>query len=72
MAGPSPDDEAVDDVVLRLVAERGGSISAEHGIGRAKRGWLHLTRSPADLAAMQAIKHALDPLGIMNPGKLVP
>ena len=70
VVGPPPDDEAVDDVVLRLVAERGGSISAEHGIGRAKRSWLHLTRSPADLAAMQAIKHALDPGGILNPNVL--
>jgi FAD/FMN-containing dehydrogenase len=70
VVGPPPDDEAVDDAVLRLVAARGGSISAEHGIGRAKRAWLHLTRSPADLAAMQAIKHALDPEGILNPNVL--
>ena len=51
----------------RLVAERGGSISAEHGIGTAKRPWLHLIRSPAELAAMRAIKAALDPDGILNP-----
>jgi FAD/FMN-containing dehydrogenase len=66
--GPDPEDERADDAVLRLVAELGGSISAEHGIGIAKRRWLHLTRSPADIATMRAIKHALDPAGILNPG----
>ncbi len=59
-----------DDEVLAAVAEHGGSISAEHGIGRAKRDYLHLTRSPAEIAAMLAIKQALDPDGVMNPGVL--
>ena len=54
-----------------LVTEAGGSISAEHGIGQMKRAELERLGNPADLAAMRAIKHALDPLGIMNPGKLV-
>jgi FAD/FMN-containing dehydrogenase len=54
-----------------LVANAGGSISAEHGIGQMKRGELERLGNPGDLAAMRAIKHALDPLGIMNPGKLV-
>jgi len=58
------------DVVLRAVAERGGTISAEHGIGVAKAPWLDLIRSPADLAAQRAVKHALDPAGILNPGVL--
>jgi FAD/FMN-containing dehydrogenase len=66
------DEEAVTDRVLRLVAAAGGSISAEHGIGRAKTRWLHLTRSPAELAAMRAVKRALDPAGILNPGVLLP
>jgi FAD/FMN-containing dehydrogenase len=65
-------DDRVDDAVLRLVAEHGGSISAEHGIGRAKRPWLHLVRSPAELDAMRRIKSALDPDGILNPGVLLP
>jgi FAD/FMN-containing dehydrogenase len=68
---PPADVEAVTDRVLRLVAAAGGSISAEHGIGRAKAPWLHLTRSPAELAAMRAVKNALDPAGIMNPGVMV-
>ena len=58
------------DVVLHAVAEHGGTISAEHGIGIAKAPWLHLIRSPADLAAQRAIKRALDPTGILNPGVL--
>jgi FAD/FMN-containing dehydrogenase len=69
--GPAPDDEAVDDAVLHLVAEQGGSISAEHGIGRAKRRWLALNRSPAELDAFAAIKAALDPAGILNPEVLL-
>jgi FAD/FMN-containing dehydrogenase len=72
VVGPPPDDEAVDDTVLRLVAERGGSISAEHGIGTAKKRWLHLARSDAELAAFRSIKAALDPNGILNPNVLLP
>lgn len=71
VTGVDPADDTVDDAVLRLVAEHGGSISAEHGIGRAKRRWLHLVRSEAELAAMRAIKRALDPDGILNPGVLL-
>jgi FAD/FMN-containing dehydrogenase len=70
VVGPPADEEGVDDAVLRLAAAHGGSISAEHGIGVAKRRWLGLTRAPADVAAMRAIKQALDPAGILNPGVL--
>jgi FAD/FMN-containing dehydrogenase len=69
--GLPPADDTVDDAVLRLVAELGGSIGAEHGIGVAKARWLPLTRSAADLAAMGAIKRALDPAGLLNPGVLL-
>ena len=55
-----------------LVTAAGGSISAEHGIGQMKVGELARLASPARVHAMRAIKQALDPLGIMNPGKLVP
>jgi FAD/FMN-containing dehydrogenase len=54
-----------------LVARYGGSFSAEHGVGRLKRDELQRYASPAALSAMRAIKHALDPNGIMNPGKLL-
>jgi FAD/FMN-containing dehydrogenase len=49
-----------------------GSISAEHGIGQLKRGLLARHKDPVALAAMSAIKQALDPHGIMNPGKVLP
>jgi FAD/FMN-containing dehydrogenase len=70
--GLDPEDVAVDHAVLLLVASMGGSISAEHGIGIAKRHDLALTRSDADIAAMRAIKHALDPHDVLNPGVLLP
>ncbi len=58
--------------VHSLVTEAGGSLSAEHGIGRFKRAdFLRLT-DPARLAAILAVKRALDPAGIMNPGALLP
>ncbi|MFQ5566395.1 MAG: FAD-binding oxidoreductase [Paracoccaceae bacterium] len=54
-----------------LVHTHGGSISAEHGIGRAKTADLEKYAGPAKLAAMRAIKAALDPRGILNPGAVV-
>lgn len=66
--GPAPGDEAVDDAVLKLVLELGGSVSGEHGIGVAKVGWLVRDRGEQAVAAMRAIKGAWDPHGIMNPG----
>jgi FAD/FMN-containing dehydrogenase len=62
----------VTEFVHDLVTAAGGSISAEHGIGQMKLAELARLGDPARLHAMRAIKHALDPLGIMNPGKLVP
>lgn len=58
--------------VYGLVYQLGGSMSAEHGIGRLKRDDLRRYGQPAKLAAMRAIKAALDPAGIMNPGAVVP
>ena len=57
-------------VVLEHVVALGGCISAEHGIGVLKARWLHLDRSPDEIATMRAIKHALDPDGVLNPGVL--
>jgi FAD/FMN-containing dehydrogenase len=74
-ASPQPDAEvthAIDAIVYGLVLDHGGSISAEHGIGTLKRAWLCHSRSAAELATMCAIKAALDPAGILNPGKLLP
>ncbi len=53
------------------VARHGGSISAEHGIGQLKREENRHYKSAVELALMRSIKAALDPLGIMNPGKLL-
>jgi len=72
VTGVPPEDDGIDGAVFRLVADLGGSISAEHGIGTAKRAWLHLSRSPAEIDAFRAIKGALDPEGILNPNVLLP
>ncbi|MCU0263654.1 MAG: FAD-binding oxidoreductase [Candidatus Nanopelagicales bacterium] len=64
-------DEALADRVLEVVVELGGSISAEHGIGRLKADRLHLARSPEQVAWMRAIKATVDPGGLLNPGVLV-
>jgi FAD/FMN-containing dehydrogenase len=72
VTGLDPDDLTVDDRVMHFVAELGGSISSEHGIGSAKRPWLHLNRSEAELAAFRRVKSALDPAGILNPNVLLP
>lgn len=70
--GLDPEDERLDELVLRLVADCQGSISAEHGVGLAKRRWLHLTRGQVEIDAMYAIKDALDPRGILAPGRVLP
>ncbi|WP_131769940.1 FAD-binding oxidoreductase, partial [Candidatus Protofrankia californiensis] len=64
--------EGVTEAILVRAAADGGSIGAEHGVGRAKMAWVGLSRSPAELAVLAAVKHALDPAGLLNPGVLVP
>ena len=63
---------AITSHVYDRVRAYGGSISAEHGIGQAKIAEFERLAEPSRLAALRAIKNAFDPLGIMNPGKLVP
>ncbi len=63
-------EEDVERIVYGQVAAFRGSVSAEHGIGLHKKPWLGVSRTPAELDAMRAIKLALDPLGLMNPGKV--
>jgi FAD/FMN-containing dehydrogenase len=70
--GLPDDDGRVDGAVLELVARMGGSIGSEHGMGRAKAAWLSLARTPGEIATMRAIKHALDPRGILNRGVIFP
>lgn len=62
---------AVDELVYGITAALGGSVSAEHGIGRTKRAHLPLSRSAAELALMQRLKTCLDPQGLLNPGRVV-
>jgi glycolate oxidase len=56
--------------LMRKVVLLGGAISGEHGIGLAKTPFLRLQHSPAAIRAMRAVKRALDPRGILNPGKM--
>jgi FAD/FMN-containing dehydrogenase len=58
------------DATLRHVLSMGGTVAAEHGIGKLKRRWLPLQLSPAQLAVMRAVKQELDPLGILAPGNV--
>ena len=62
---------AMNEIVHEIVARLGGSYSAEHGVGQLKRGLLARWKDPASLAVMRQIKAALDPNGVMNPGKVL-
>ena len=64
------DEQGIERIVYEQVAAYGGSVSAEHGIGLHKKPWLGVSRTPQELAVMRAIKKALDPLQLLNPGKL--
>ena len=64
--------EALNAAVHEIVLDLGGSISAEHGIGRMKRDLLPHAKSPVEIELMRKIKAAFDPNGILNPGKLLP
>jgi FAD/FMN-containing dehydrogenase len=62
--------EAFDHAIYRAVSDLGGSISAEHGIGMDRLPYIGMTRTPEELDLMRTIKRALDPRGILNPGKV--
>ena len=65
-----PDKPDIDAIVYARVREFGGSISAEHGIGLLKKAYLSYSRTPEEIEVMRRIKAALDPAGILNPGKI--
>jgi FAD/FMN-containing dehydrogenase len=72
--GLSVDDQPkalMDEVIYGVVREFGGSISAEHGIGTVKKPYLHYARSEAEIQLMRTLKQALDPNGLLNPGKVI-
>ena len=56
--------------MMKLIAAHGGNVSSEHGVGSRKRAYLTMSRTSADIAAMRAIKNALDPTGYLNPAVL--
>jgi FAD/FMN-containing dehydrogenase len=62
----------MDDVVYATVRDWKGSVSGEHGIGACKRDYLGHSRSEAEIRLMRTLKAALDPAGILNPGKVLP
>jgi FAD/FMN-containing dehydrogenase len=66
------DVEPLCDIVYRAVGRHRGSVSAEHGIGTLRRGYLHHSRSAAEIALMRRLKAALDPLGILNASRVLP
>jgi FAD/FMN-containing dehydrogenase len=61
----------INELVYDLVREYSGTVSAEHGIGLLKKPYLAHSRTPEEIAIMRALKHALDPTGILNPGKVL-
>jgi FAD/FMN-containing dehydrogenase len=65
-------EHAIKDCVYELLRDFGGSVSAEHGIGTHKRAYLPYCRSPEEIALMRTLKAALDPKGILNPGRVLP
>jgi len=67
---PLPQTHAVEKAVYQTLAQFGGSISAEHGVGLEKKSWLHLTRNENELHWMRQIKQLFDPHNLLNPGKI--
>jgi FAD/FMN-containing dehydrogenase len=61
----------VERCVYEPLAEARGAVSAEHGIGLEKKAWLAISRSPQEIALMRSLKQALDPRGILNPGRVI-
>lgn len=76
VVGPVPEDgrateRAIEDAFYKITHALDGSVSAEHGIGLHKKPYLHYSRTPEELALIKTLKQAIDPKGIMNPGKIL-
>ena len=70
--GRREDLAGIAEIVYRAASALGGSIAAEHGVGVARRRYLHLSRAPAEIDLMRRLKTALDPQNILNPGRVIP
>lgn len=68
---PAEAKSIVERIVYEPLTAIGGAVSAEHGIGLEKKRWLSASRSPEEIALMRTLKQALDPKGILNPGRIV-
>ncbi len=71
MAGHAVRKSEIEEAIYAIASQRRGSVSAEHGIGSLKRKFLRFSRSPEEIALMRTIKAAMDPNGILNPGKIL-
>jgi FAD/FMN-containing dehydrogenase len=71
LIGPVQNPKAVEEIVYGPLRAIGGSVSAEHGIGLEKRAFLSYSRNETEISVMRRVKTALDPDGLMNPGKLL-
>ena len=64
-------EDRIEEAVYDVIDRHKGSISAEHGVGLARRADIARRKQPAEIAMMRAVKAALDPAGLMNPGKMI-
>ena len=69
--GCKQDKEKIYDIIYKLTGEHQGSVSAEHGIGKIKRGYLKHSRNEVELQLMRQLKNTFDPLGILNPNRVI-
>lgn len=68
--GREGDKADIDNDIMQMIGQFGGAITAEHGVGVTKKEFLPLSRSANEIALMKSIKSALDPKGILNPGRI--
>jgi FAD/FMN-containing dehydrogenase len=69
--GREEDKLLITEDIMSMIGEYSGAITAEHGVGVLKRDYLELSRTPEEIALMKTIKKAMDPKGILNPGRVI-
>jgi FAD/FMN-containing dehydrogenase len=69
--GREEDKTRISHDIMHLIGKYGGAITAEHGVGVLKRDYLSLSRSPAEIALMKTLKHAMDPKGLLNRSRVI-